>query len=99
MKRLLCAGIALLMLLTACSAPDAGLSGDYTQGIYEFRLSAKRVSGWPFGGWDFVYTYDGETITSGHRIFYPLDLFSFQSVQVEAIEKTRLITDTVPPFR
>ena len=93
MKRILCTSMALLLLLTACSAPvqapemSTELSGNYTHGIYEFTFTVERLSGWPFGGWDVVYTYNGETITSGHRITFSLEAFSFHSIQVDVIER------------
>lgn len=92
MKRILCTSIALLLLLTACSAPvqqmtpSTELGGDYDYGVYEFTFNVERVSGWPFEGWDFVYTYNGEEIQSGHQILFSLELFSFHSVQVDVIE-------------
>ena len=86
MRRILDTSIALLLLLTACSAPVQQMppstepSGDYT-------FDVERLSGWPFEGWDFVYTYNGEQIQSGHQILFSLELFSFHSIQVDAIEK------------
>lgn len=93
MKRILCTSIALLLLLTACSAPVQQVppstepDGDYAYGVYEFTFDVERVSGWPFEGWDFVYTYNGEKIQSGHQILFSLELFSFHSVQVDVIER------------
>ena len=72
MKRLLCTSIILVTLLTACSAPVQQLppstepSGNYTYGIYELNFDIEHLSGWPFEGWDFVYTYNGEKIQNGH---------------------------------
>ncbi len=93
MKRILCTSMALLLLLTACSAPvqqvppSAEQGGNYTYGVYEFTFDVECLSGWPFEGWDFVYTYNGEEIQSGHQILFSLELFSFHSVQVDVIEK------------
>lgn len=93
MRRILDTSIALLLLLTACSAPVQQMppstepSGDYAYGVYEFTFDVERLSGWPFEGWDFVYTYNGEQIQSGHQILFSLELFSFHSIQVDAIEK------------
>lgn len=93
MKRILCTSIVLIMLLTACSAPVQQVlpstepGGDYTYGVYEFDFSVERLSGWPFEDWDFVYTYNGEEIQSGHQILFSLELFSFHSIQVDVIEK------------
>lgn len=90
MRKLLCIGIALLFMLAGCSAP-AGTSepgtGSFTYGIYELTFNVEQLSGWPFGDWDFVYTYDGEVITGGHRVTASLALFSFQTIQVDVIER------------
>lgn len=93
MKKILCTSIALVLLLTACSAPVQQMSpstepnGNYTYGVYELDFDVERLSGWPFEGWDFVYTYNGEEIQSGHQILFSLEIFSFHSIQVDVIEK------------
>lgn len=89
MKRFLCTGIALLILLTACSAPEqsAELSGAYTHGLYEFTFDVEQLSGGAFDEWDFVYTYNGKEIRSGHQILFSLEIFSFRSVRVDVIER------------
>lgn len=54
MKRILCTSIALLSLLTACSAPAQQMppstepDGDYDYGVYELDFYVERLSGWPF---------------------------------------------------
>ena len=89
MKRTLCIGMVLLLLLTACTAPTKRtvLGEDPTYGIYELVFSVECLSGGTLEEWDFVYTYNGEEIQSGHQIRFPLDLFSFYSIQVDAIER------------
>lgn len=93
MKRILCTSIVLIMLLTACSAPvqqaplSTELNGNCTYGVYKLNFSVERMSGLSFEGWDFVYTYNGEEIHSGHQILFSLELFSFHSIQVDVIEK------------
>lgn len=93
MKRILCTTIALLMLLTACSAPIQGPEPsaeqevNATHGVYELSFTVERLSGWQFGDWDVVYTYNGETVTSGYRITCSPDVFLFRSIQVDVIEK------------
>ena len=92
MKRLLCTSIVLIMLLTACSAPaqqppSTELNGGVTYGVYELDFSVERLSGWPFEGWDFVYTYNGEEIQNGHQVLLSVEIFTFYSVQVEVIER------------
>ena len=93
MKRILCTSIVLIMLLTACSAPaqqmppNTELNGNYTYGVYELNFDIERLSGWPFEGWDFVYTYNGEKIQNGHQVLLSVEVFTFYSVQVEVIER------------
>ena len=93
MKRILCTSIVLIMLLTACSAPAQPVppntepSGSYTYGVYELNFDVERLSGWPFEGWDVVYTYNGEKIQNGHQVLLSVELFTFYSVQVEVIER------------
>lgn len=92
MRRILCTSIVLVMLLTACSAPmqqppSTELNGGVTYGVYELDFSVERLSGWPFEGWDFVYTYNGEEIQNGHQVLLSVEIFTFYSVQVEVIER------------
>ena len=93
MKRILCTSIVLIMLLTACSAPaqqmppNTELNGNYTYGVYELNFDIERLSGWPFEGWDFVYTYNGEKIQNGHQVLLSVEIFTFYSVQVDVIER------------
>ena len=92
MKRILCTSIVLIMLLTACSAPaqqppSTELNGGVTYGVYELDFSVERLSVWPFEGWDFVYTYNGEKIQNGHQVLLSVEIFTFYSVQVEVIER------------
>jgi hypothetical protein len=55
--------------------------------VYELDFSVERLSGWPFEGWDFVYTYNGEEIQNGHQVLLSVEIFTFYSVQVEVIER------------
>lgn len=89
MKKLIYAGIALLLLLSGCTAPSPTPlpTESFTQGIYEFSFSVEQLSGEATDQWDFVYTYNGETITSGHQILFSLEIFTFHSIQVDVIEK------------
>ena len=89
MKRIICASLALLLLLTGCTAPapDPLPTESFTYGIYEFAFAVEQLSGEPTDAWDFVYTYNGETITSGHQILFSLEIFTFHSIRVDVIEK------------
>ena len=89
MKKIICAVIASLLLLTGCAAPSHTPlpTESLTHGIYEFTFSVEQLSGEAADQWDFVYTYNGQTITSGHQILFSLEIFTFHSIQVDAIEK------------
>lgn len=89
MKKIICVGIALLLILSGCTAPSPTPlpTESFTQGIYEFTFSVEQLSGEPTDAWEFVYTYNGETITSGHQIHFSLGIFTFHSIQVDVIEK------------
>lgn len=87
MKRILCIGIALMILLAACSAPVEEPIGGYSHGIYELRFAVERLSGWPFERWDFVYIYDGEEIKSGHRLLLSLEILAIYRIQVDVTER------------
>ena len=89
MKRIICASLALLLLLTGCTvpAPTPLPTESFTYGIYEFAFAVEQLSGEPTDAWDLVYTYNGETITTGHQIRFSLGIFTFHSMQVDIIEK------------
>ena len=93
MKRILCVGVVLVMLVTACSAPvpqvlpGTELNENCTCGVYELVFSVERLSGWPFGGWDFVYRCNGEEIRNGYQVLLSVGIFVFYSVRVDAIER------------
>ena len=89
MKRIICASLSLRMLLTGgtAPAPEPLPTETFTYGIYEITFSVEQLSGEPTDAWDFVYTYNGETITTGHQIRFSLGIFSFHSIQVDIVEK------------
>lgn len=89
MKKLICIGIAFLLILSGCTAASTTPlpTEPFTHGIYEFSFSVEQPSGEATDQWEFVYTYNGETITSGHQILFSLEIFTFHSIQVEVIEK------------
>lgn len=77
-------------MLTGCVEPmtDPKPTESFKYGIYEFNFSEEQISGTPTDDWEFVYSYDGETIASGHQIAYSLELFTFYRIQVVAMQKS-----------
>ena len=105
MKRMLLTGMVLVMLLTACAAPvqhmlpGTGQNGYGTCDVYEVDFDVKRLSGWPFEGWDVVYSCNGKEIKSGHQVLLSVELFLFYPVQVKFIERDNpgnSFTETFP---
>lgn len=92
MKKIVCAGMALLLLLTGCTVPTltSKPTEAFTQGIYAFTFTAQQISGAASDEWEFVYTYKGETISNGHQILLSLEIFTFHSIQVAVIERGAL---------
>lgn len=89
MRKTVCAIMALLLLQTGCTTqmPTSMPTESYTQGIYEFTFTVEQIEGEPADEWEFTYTYNGKTITSGHQILFSLEIFTFHSIQVDIIEK------------
>ena len=87
--QIVCISVAILLALTGCTPPSPTTepTESFSQGIYAFAFSVEQLSGENTDRWEFVYTHDGEPITSGHKILYSLDLFTFYYIQVEVIEK------------
>lgn len=81
------ATMTLLLLLTGCTALAPKPTESYTQGIYEFTFAVEQTAGEPTDAWEFLYTYNGASITSGHQILFSLEIFTFHSIQVDVIEK------------
>lgn len=90
-RRLVSVSIAIILLLTGCSIPaqitDPASTAAATHGIYEFTFEVVQISGAPTDQWEFVYTYSGETISSGHQFLYSLELFTFYRIQVTVTER------------
>lgn len=87
MEKIMCATMVLLLLLTGCTSQTLEPTESFTQGIYEFTFSVEQIDGEPTDAWEFVYTYNGETIKSRHQILFSLEIFTFHSIQVDIIEK------------
>ena len=93
-KWFVCVCVALTMFLAGCSifiketAPETTEAA--THGSYEFAFSVEQLSGDSCSEWEFVYTYDGETISSGHQILFSLEIFTFHSIRVDISEKGAL---------
>ena len=60
---------------------------DFDYGIYELSFTEEAVSGDGTDQWEFIYSYNGETIDSDYQITYSLEQFTFYYIQVEVIEK------------
>ena len=88
-KMLMYAWLALLLLLSACTAQpqEAADGAEATTGIYELVFSVERVSGGALRDWDVSYTYGGEPVDSGYQFEFSLELFAFRTVQAELREK------------
>ena len=94
MKAFICTVILLALLLSACSVTKQTptvFEAHYTHGIYQLTFKPERISSGHVGNdWSFTYTYDGQTIESGHQIAYPIDLFTFLPIGVEVREKDNI---------
>lgn len=97
MRKQLCIGVVLAILLAGCSAPaqtslpeappDLGVYGCQSYGVYEFTFSAEKLSGDSTEEWDFVYTYKGGEIQSGYQFLYSPEVFSFHSIEVKVTQR------------
>lgn len=94
MKKLVCFLVLVALLLAGCSAqePEPTISeGNYTHGIYQLTFKTRQISNDCVGSdWSFAYTYNGQTIKSGHQITQSLEIFSFQAIQVEIWEDDKI---------
>lgn len=89
MRKNVFATMALFLFLTGCTTQISKSmpTESFSKGIYEFTFSVEQVSGEAIDDWEFVYTYNGETISSGHQILFSLEIFTFHSIHVDVIEK------------
>ena len=96
MKRVLCLVCLVALLLYGCSVPEPESTEpeqtvNYTQGIYELTFKAKRVSNNSVGNdWKITYTHNGQTVKSGHKVLLSLEVFTFQTIEVEIREDDKL---------
>lgn len=94
MKRFLCLVCLLAVLLSACSVTEQVPTipeGTYTHGIYQLTFKTKMLSNNSVGNsWFFTYTYNGQTIESGYRLPFSLELFAFLPIDVEVREKDKI---------
>ena len=96
MKRVFCLVCIVALLLSACSTPEPETTEPeqtvtYTQGIYELTFKAKRVSNDSVGNdWTITYKHNEQTVNSGHRVLLSLEVFIFQTVEVEIREHDKL---------
>lgn len=80
--------VALLLIHHLRKQGDPNPSTEsFTYGIYEFAFAVEQLSGKPNDAWGFVYTYNGESITTGYQIRFSLGIFTFHSIRADVIEK------------
>ncbi len=95
MKRVFCLVCIVALLFSACSTPEPPSEPEqttnYTHGIYELTFKAKRVSNDSVGNdWTITYKHNGKTIKSGHRVLLSLEVFTFQTIEIEVREDDKL---------
>ena len=84
--------LVLVLLLSGCSVKEPEeTQRHYTHDIYELTFKTRKISNNHVGNeWSFTYTYNGETIKSGHRVAQSVEVFSFQPIQVEIREDDKI---------
>ena len=95
MKKIIWIIAVMLVALAVCTielpeAPEPSepaQTEDFDYGIYELSFTEEAVSGDRTDQWEFIYSYNGETIDSDYQITYSLEQFTFYYIQVEVIEK------------
>lgn len=94
MKRFISIISLLALLLSACSIEEQAPTipeGDYDYGIYQLTFTEKKISNNFVGNdWSFTYTHNGQTIKSGYTITQSLEIFTFQSIDVEVRENDKI---------
>ena len=91
MKKIIWIIAVMLVALVVCTIelPEAPEPSEpaQTDGIYELSFTEEAVLGDGTDQWEFIYSYNGETIDSDYQITYSLEQFTFYYIQVEVIEK------------
>lgn len=91
MKRIICALCLLVSLLFVCFVTELIPWRDYSQGIYQLTFKTRQISNDHVGNdWSFTYTYNGQPIRSGYTITQSLEIFTFQSINVEVRENDKI---------
>ena len=94
MKRFISIISLLALLLSACSIEEQTPTipeGDYDYGIYQLTFTEKKISNNFVGNdWSFTYTHNGQNIKSGYTITQSLEIFTFQSIDVEVRENDKI---------
>lgn len=83
-------------MLSACSNKETTITipedtADYTYGIYELTFTAKKISNNSVGNdWKITYKHNGKEIKSGYQILLSLEVFTFQTIEVEIREDDKI---------
>lgn len=66
-------------------------TADYTYGIYELTFTPKKISNNSVGNdWKITYKHNGKEIKSGYQILLSLEVFTFQTIEVEIREDDKI---------
>ena len=66
-------------------------TADYTYGIYELTFTAKKISNNSVGNdWIITYKHNDKEIKSGYQIPLSLEIFTFQTIEVEIREDDKI---------
>ena len=94
MKKWFCLICAIAFILSACSNEETTIPQDtanFTNGIYELTFSAERIFNNSVGNdWEITYKHNGKEIENGYQILLPLEIFEFQTIEVEIREKDKI---------
>ena len=64
---------------------------NYTIGIYELTFKTKKISNNFVGNdWSFSYSHNGIPIDNGYQIPLSLELFTFQTIDIEIREQDKI---------